>query len=96
MQIRGRRIYLLGSMHFVLTPFHGLASVLYVSCSRTSHESLPGFPKDLQTPQGALAEPCGLCRVSALSSDCSGESLNSSELSYPWLLSSPYMQLPAG
>lgn len=24
MQIRGRRIYLLGSMHFVLIPFHGL------------------------------------------------------------------------
>lgn len=30
--------------------------MLYVSCSRASHKSLPSFPKDSQTPQGALAE----------------------------------------
>lgn len=89
MQIRGRRVYLLGSVHFVLNPLPRLASVLDVSCSRSSHQSLPGFLKDFQTPRGALAEPCGPCHVSALSSNCSGERLKSSELSSPpWTCSS--------
>lgn len=57
--------------------------MLYVSRSRAPHESWPGIPKDVQTPQGALAEPCGPCHVSALSSDRSGEILKSSGLSYP-------------
>lgn len=83
MQIRGRRIYLLGSVHFA-NPLSRLSSVLHVSCSRASHDSRPRSP----SPQGALAEPCRPGRVSALSSGCSGESLRSSELSYPRLLCS--------
>lgn len=74
MQIRGRRIYLLGSVQAVLTLFHGSA-VLDVSWSCTSQQSLSGFAKDFQAPVAP--------RVSA---SCSGDSLNSSE--FPQLPSS--------
>lgn len=61
MQIGGRRIYLLGSVHFVLTP----SQCSPLRCVPRFPWQRVGSPQGPWAPWGALAELCGPYHVPA-------------------------------